>query len=77
MNMAISYKKLWKKLIDEDLKKKDLAEIAKLSTYTINKLNRCENVNTDTLTKICKALNCSFDDIMEIVDDEQVEVQNG
>ena len=42
--------------------------MAELSTYTIQKLNRNENVNTDTLTKICKALNCSFDDIMEIVD---------
>ena len=64
----VTYKKLWKLLIDRDLKKKDLAVRAELSTYTIQKLNRNENVNTDTLTKICKALNCSFDDIMEIVD---------
>ena len=63
----VTYKKLWKILIDRDLKKKDLADMAELSTYTIQKLNRNENVNTDTLTKICKALNCSFDDIMEIV----------
>ena len=64
----IIYKKLWKLLIDRDLKKKDLALRANLSTYTIQKLNRNENVNTDTLMKICKALGCSFDDIMEIVD---------
>ena len=64
----VSYKKLWKLLIDKDLKKKDLAVMAELSTYTIQKLNRNENVNTDTLIKICKALHCSFDDIMEIVD---------
>ena len=64
----VTYKKLWKLLIDRDLKKKDLAVMAELSTYTIQKLNRNENVNTDTLTRICKALNCSFDDIMEIVD---------
>ena len=64
----VTYKKLWKLLIDRDLKKKDLAVRAELSTYTIQKLNRNENVNTDTLTRICKALNCSFDDIMEIVD---------
>ena len=64
----VTYKKLWKLLIDRDLKKKDLAIMAELSTYTIQKLNRNENVYTDTLTKICKALNCSFDDIMEIVD---------
>ena len=75
--MAISYKRLWKLLIDKDLKKKDLAEIADVSTYTISKLNRSENVNTDTITKICKALDCSFDDIMEIVDDDQVEGQDG
>ena len=65
----VSYKKLWKLLIDRDLKKKDLAEKANLSSYTIQKMNRNENVNTDTLTKICKALDCSFDDIMEIVGD--------
>lgn len=67
--MAVSYKKLWKLLIDKDMKKKDLAEKANLSTYTINKLNRGENVNTDTLAKICRALGCTFDDIMEILPD--------
>jgi DNA-binding Xre family transcriptional regulator len=64
----ISYKKLWKMLIDRDMKKKDLARIADLSTYTIQKMNRNENVNTETLTKICKALNCTFDDIIDIID---------
>ena len=48
--MAVSYKRLWKLLIDKDLKKKDLAELANLSTYTINKLNRGDNVNSDTLS---------------------------
>lgn len=66
--MAISYKKLWKLLIDRDLKKKDLAELAHISQYTVNKMNRGDNVTTETLAKICKALNCTFDDIMEIVD---------
>lgn len=65
--MTVSYKRLWKLLIDKDLKKKELAEMANLSTYTINKLNRGENVNTDTLAKICRALNCTFDDIMEVL----------
>ena len=60
----VSYKRLWKLLIDKDIKKKDLAALADLSTYTIQKLNRNENVNVDSLTKICKALNCTFDDIM-------------
>ena len=64
----VSYKKLWKLLIDKEIKKKDLAAMANLSPYTIQKLNRSENVNVDSLTKICKALNCTFDDIMEIED---------
>ena len=65
--MAICYKKLWKLLIDKDIKKKDLIQMAGISGYTLNKLNRGETVTTETLAKICKALDCSFDDIMEIV----------
>ena len=68
--MAISYKKLWKLLIDKDMKKKDLAEKAGISTYTVNKLNRGDNVTTDVLVKICTALECTMDDIMEIVPNE-------
>lgn len=64
--MSISYKKLWKFLIDRDLKKKDLISMAGISGYTLNKLNKGETVTTETLTKICKALNCTFDDIMEM-----------
>lgn len=64
--MSVSYKKLWKLLIDKDLKKKDLAEMAHLSSYTINKLNRGDNVNTDTLVRICTALDCQLEDIMEL-----------
>lgn len=64
-----SYKKLWKLLIDKELKKSDLARIANLSTYTIQKLNRNENVNIDTLVKICRALDCTLDDIVEIIPD--------
>ena len=66
--MTASYKKLWKLLIDRDLKKKDLANMANISNYTITKLTRGENVTTDVLGKVCKALNCSIDDIMEFVD---------
>ena len=68
--MAVSYKKLWKLLIDKDLKKKDLETLAGVSHYTINKLNKGENVTTDILGKICKALNCNVDDIMEFVEVE-------
>lgn len=66
--MAASYKKLWKLLIDKDLKKKDLQNLAGISNYTVSKLNRGENITTDILGKICKALDCSVDDIMEFVD---------
>lgn len=69
--MGGSYKRLWKLLIDRDMKKKDLAERAHLSNYTINKMNRGDNVTTDTLVKICAVLNCTFDDITEIVPDEK------
>ena len=65
--MAVSYKRLWKLLIDKDMKKKDLVKAAHISTYTVNKLNRGDNVNTDTLVKICSALNCAIEDIMEII----------
>ena len=65
--MAISYKKLWKLLIDKDIKKKDLIKMSGISGYTLNKLNRGETVTTETLAKICKALDCSFDDIMELI----------
>lgn len=49
------------------MKKKDLVKVVHISTYTINKLNRWDNVNTDTLVKICSALNCSIEDIMEAI----------
>ncbi len=65
--MAFSYKKLWKLLIDKDLKKKDLIEMAGISKYTLNKLNGSKSVTTDTLLKICKALHCNIEDIMEVV----------
>ena len=65
--MVVSYKRLWKLLIDKDMKKKDLVEKAHISSYTLNKLNRGDKVTTETLVKICRALDCSFDDIMEVV----------
>ena len=67
--MAASYKKLWKLLIDKDLKKKDLIELAEVSSYTIKKLNRGDNVTVQMLEKICKALNCTIDDIVEFFDE--------
>ena len=65
--MAISYKKLWKLLIDKDMKKKDLQKAAGISSTSITKLGKNENVNTEILEKICAALQCDICDIMEIV----------
>lgn len=67
--MAISYKKLWKILIDRDMKKKDLCEAAGISHTSMAKLGKSENVTTDVLVKICVALGCDISDIMEITED--------
>ena len=70
--MAVSYKKLWKLLIDRDLKKKDLIEMAGVKQSTIARMNKGENVSAETLARICKALDCGFDDIMEINDEQNL-----
>ena len=64
--MSVSYKKLWKLLIDRDIKKKDLCVSAGISPSSLAKLGKSENVNTDILVKICNALNCDVSDIMEV-----------
>ena len=69
--MGVSYKKLWKILIDRDLKKKDLPALANISTSTVVKLTKGENVNTEILVRICRAFNCTFDDIMEILPESE------
>ena len=65
--MAVSYKKLWKLLIDKDMKKEELRVAAGISTNTMAKLGKNENVNTEVLAKICKALDCKIEDIMELI----------
>lgn len=65
--MHICYKRLWKLLIDRDIRKKDLAAMAGISTSSITKLTNNENVTTDVLLKICCALNCEISDILEII----------
>ncbi|MDL2293274.1 helix-turn-helix transcriptional regulator [Ruminococcaceae bacterium OttesenSCG-928-D13] len=67
--MAISYKKLWKLLIDRDMMKKDLQRLAGVSSASITKLGKNENVNTEILQKICTALECDIGDIMEMIPD--------
>lgn len=71
--MQISYKKLWKLLIDRDMLKKDLAAKAEISSTSIAKLAKNENVNTEILRKICTALECDVSDIMEMLDDKKMQ----
>ena len=66
IHMAVSYKRLWKLLIDKDIKKKDLSSMAGVSPATITKMGKGGHVTTEVLLKICTALNCGIDDIMEI-----------
>lgn len=66
--MAISYKKLWKLLIDKDMKKKDLQKVAGVSAASITKLAKNEHVSTEIIEKICTALQCDVSDIMEMVE---------
>lgn len=76
--MKVSYKKLWKLLIDKDMMKKELAEKAGISSASIAKLGINENVNTDILLKICIALKCDISEIMEVVSEENtVYEENG
>ena len=65
--MPVSYKKLWKLLIDKDLKKTDLRTVVGLSTGTLAKLGKNEGVSTDVLVRICHALDCDIGDIMEVL----------
>lgn len=64
--MSVSYKKLFKLLIDRDLKKKELVNNAGISYSTLRKLDNGENVNVEVLEKICRYLKCSFDDVVEL-----------
>ncbi len=68
--MVISYKKLWKLLIDKDMKKKDLQQLAGISAASITKLGKNENVNTEIIEKICVTLQCDVGDIMEMVNED-------
>lgn len=65
--MEVSYKKLWKLLIDKDMKKKDLQAEAGISWSSVTKLSKGETVSMEVLMKVCKALNCDIGDIMELI----------
>lgn len=68
--MEVSYKKLWKLLIDKDMKKKDLQAAAGISWASVTKLSKGETVSMEVLMKVCKALNCDIGDIMELIPEE-------
>ena len=68
--MSVSYKKLGKLLIDKDMTKIELKDAAGISTGTLAKLGKNENVTTDILVKVCNALDCDIADIVEIIKDE-------
>ena len=71
VNMAANYKKLWKLLIDRDMKKKDLAGLAGISNTSIAKMGKNENVTMDVLVKVCTALKCDIGEIVEIIPEEK------
>lgn len=67
--MRISYNKLWKMLIDKNMKKSDLKGKAGISSASLAKLGKGDNITTDVLLRICEAMNCHLDDIMETIDE--------
>lgn len=73
MARKISYNRLWKLLIDKSMTRKDLREVSGVSTASIAKLGRGDNITTAVLIKICDALKCELEDIMELVPAEDTE----
>lgn len=69
--MAVTYKKLWHILLDRDMEKKDLQETAYLTKYTMRKFGNDEAVTMDTPAKICRALNCTVDDIIKVLTEDK------
>lgn len=70
--MSISYKKLWKMLVDRNMNKTELRTQAKISTNAIAKMGKNEPVSMDTMGKICKVLHCNIGDVMDFVADEDM-----
>ena len=68
--MNVSYKKLWKLLIDKDMMKKDLQKAAGISWATMTKMSKGETVSTEVLMKVCKTLQCDVGDVVEFIDDD-------
>ena len=72
--MAVGYNKLWKLLIDKNMKKKELGAAAGISNSLIAKLGKNENVTVEVLDRICIALNCNIEDIVEVKDNSEVSI---
>ena len=72
--MTVSYKKLWKLLIDKDMKKKDLQASAGISWASVTKLSKGERVSMEVLMKVCKTLNCDIGDIVELIPTDENEI---
>lgn len=72
--VEVSYKKLWKILIDKDMKKKDLQASAGISWASVTKLSKGERVSMEVLMKICKTLNCDIGDIVELIPTDENEI---
>ena len=70
--MAVNYSRLWKLLIDKKMNKSQLRDVAKISTNAVAKLGRNETVSLDTLEKVCYALDCNIQDVVEFVKDKEV-----
>ena len=73
--MEVSYKKLWKLLIDKDMKKKDLKAAAGISWASVTKLSKGETVSMEVLMKVCKTLNCNIGDIMDLIPENETKDQ--
>lgn len=73
MAKTISYNRLWKILIDKNMKRQDLKEVSGISTASIAKLGKGDNITTAVLLKICNALDCDLSDIMELVEEPNKE----
>jgi putative transcriptional regulator len=69
--MGVTYKRLWKLLIDKDIKKTKMGEKVGISTSTLSKLTRDEYVSLDVLVRICSYLKCQISDICEIIYEEK------
>ena len=69
--MEVSYKKLWKLLIDKDMKKKDLQADAGISWASVTKLSKGETVSMEVLMKVCKTLECNIGDIMDLIPEKE------